>query len=97
MTQIIEPLGARPLPSFSMRAVTTFNANDVESPFVIHWLEWQAERLASGSYLKAKDWNRISGLLQSALSLTEIWGADEATKNRLLRKIEHAAGKAAGR
>ncbi len=86
-----EPLAAKPLPTFTLHGVTSFNVNNVESPFIAHWLEIEADKRSSFPHVNVHDWTAVVRLLEAAICVASIWsaGTDEQ-RNRLTRKLAFA-------
>lgn len=78
-----------PLPTFIVHGPTQINANSIESPFVLHWLEVQADRMVDHQPSQ-NDWFLAMRLLESAQSVAAIWGLPDEHSARLARKMEHA-------
>ena len=96
MRNMIEPI-IPPLPTFSVTGPVTFQVHAIEAPFIVHWLEWQAERITDGSDPGPSNWNRAAQLLQAAVDITQIWAVGPNISDRLVRKLGHAMSKRAGR
>lgn len=89
-----EELRARLGQPFSVSASTLISIHSIESPFIIHWLETQADMSLDDMRRNSKDHGQHEHarrqavkLYQAALNVANNWSTDEAITKRLATKV----------
>src|SRR4051812_45625210 len=85
-------LAARIQKPFHVAVSATMNVNSVESPFIVHWLEVQADRhmaaAAAGHGNPPHSRSQAAQLYLAAMAVAGVWCNHEEDRARLQVKID---------